>query len=580
MKSKTLSGLTSIIVFSMISLGCAFSQGNEVRAVWLTTFGGLDWPKSVDPSVQRQSLRRIVDHLASLHFNMIFFQVRSRGDAFYRSSFEPWARELTGSTGNDPGWDPLEFLLTEAHARGIEVHAWLNVYKVWGASPVPFDTDPPHILSIRPEWAKLYQNEWWLDPGIPSVNEYILAVALDLIEKYPLDGMHFDHIRYPGRDFDDSLTFALYGGGVDLHQWRRNNITVFVREFYRLATAIRPSVKIGSAPIGVYGSLPGFNGSTAFTDYYQDPELWLREEIHDYIVPQIYWDIPDNPRFDVIAADWTRRSSGRHIYGGLGIFKPEIALEVERQVEVTRALALQGQAFFRYEHLLQIEGIGRLYRSRAEIPAMPWKIRHARNSTRNTFSVSPDNLVALGNMFDDSEYLPESSVGARQSTHSFSQTPQQYIIYRSPEFPVYINNPGSLAAVLPATADSFKTLLQAPDASDYIYLVSRLFQSEAEDKPENDEFERIARLLGREYFFTDYDPAALKLEVSMCTPSGGSYELILGIGHPANQLDLYKGYLDPGIHTIGVPAEIFSGRSELILKTGRGQIRRSVGLTE
>jgi uncharacterized lipoprotein YddW (UPF0748 family) len=267
----------------------------EFRGVWLTTFAGLDWPDSYDPAEQKRSLLVILDRLRDAKFNAILFQTRSRGDAFYRSSFEPWARELTGETGKDPGWDPLAFLIEQAHTRGIEVHAWFNVYKIWGGSPIPYNTNPPHILERNPEWAKQSGIEWWLNPGEPGVHSYLMKVALDLIERYPVDGIHFDHIRYPDSQFDDKLTHERFGVGKRLQDWRRDNITNFIRDFYRYAAVLRPDLKIGSAPVGVYKPIPGFFWSTAYEDYYQDPERWLQEGIHDYIVPQVYWDIEKNP---------------------------------------------------------------------------------------------------------------------------------------------------------------------------------------------------------------------------------------------------------------------------------------------
>src|SRR5512135_3039188 len=139
----------------------------EVRAVWLATANGLDWPHSTDKAEQQASLKRIVASLKAAHFNTIFFQVRARGDAYYRSSIEPWAENLTGVLGKDPGWDPLEFLLTEAHAAGMEVHAWFNVYKVRGTSPVG-PSVIPHPSRAHATWCISYAGELWLDPGLPD----------------------------------------------------------------------------------------------------------------------------------------------------------------------------------------------------------------------------------------------------------------------------------------------------------------------------------------------------------------------------------------------------------------------------
>jgi uncharacterized lipoprotein YddW (UPF0748 family) len=139
----------------------------EFRAVWLTTAAGLDWPRTTVPAEQQASLRAIVRTLRQQNFNAVFFQVRARGDAYYRSGLEPWAENLTGTLGRDPGWDPLQFLLDEAHQAGIEVHAWFNVFKIRGPGPVPV-TAPLHISRLHPAWTVPAEGQLWLDPGIPE----------------------------------------------------------------------------------------------------------------------------------------------------------------------------------------------------------------------------------------------------------------------------------------------------------------------------------------------------------------------------------------------------------------------------
>jgi len=410
-----------IILLLLVQQTVLFSNEpkEEFRAVWLTTFAGLDWPKTFDPKEQQRSLLEIIEHLHAENFNAIIFQARSRGDAFYKSYFEPWARELTGTPGEDPGWDPLAFLIEHAHSRGMEVHAWFNVYKVWGGSPIPYGLDPPHILDRNSGWARLSEGEWWLDPGEPGVQLHLLKVALDLIERYPVDGIHFDHIRYPGRRFDDAITHRRFGGNKNLEDWRRDNITNFVREFYRYANAIRPDLKIGSAPIGVYKPIPGFFWATAYVDYYQDPEEWLREGIHDYITPQVYWDIAQNPKFDAVLRDWGNRAHNRHVYGGIGIFRPEVYNEVYRQVFITRALGIPGQVYFRYSHLGNSGQIANAYNHPAAPPRMPWK-ENIENRMQDQIDevarlLDREIVLLLENNPDQPDsvrfsfYLPESS---------------------------------------------------------------------------------------------------------------------------------------------------------------------------
>jgi uncharacterized lipoprotein YddW (UPF0748 family) len=543
------------------------AQQAEVRGVWLTTFGGLDWPKSTDPIEQQRSLLQILERLHALHFNTIFFQVRSRGDAFYRSSFEPWARELTGVPGKDPGWDPLAFLLEHAGKYGIEVHAWFNVYKVWGPSPIPFDTRPEHVLARFPEWSRLYQNEWWLDPGIPEVNEHILAVALDLITRYPVEGIHFDHIRYPGRDFDDVGTFALYGNSGDLHSWRRENINRFIRDFYNLAGAVRPDIKIGSAPIGLFRELPGFSGSSAFTDYYQDAEQWLREGIHDYIIPQVYWNIANNPKFDIVISDWAKRTHGRHIYGGIGIFKPEIARESELQVSITRALGLRGQVFFRYGHINSVSGFGNVYYSPVRTPDMGWKSSPADGDD------PVPSLLRTVIQRSEAQFFGSFMLSDNKSVTAF--IPQRYIVYRASGLPINTNNPSHLLAVLPATTESFNASMLNPVTDRFYYLVSILRDDDNTDHDRTairmDLYDRISNILGREILITRILKSGDEMEVRLFTRNGGSMRVVMTDEDNRVMFDLFEGYLDPGlhamnIHSVQIPAKaylsVFKGHSE------------------
>jgi uncharacterized lipoprotein YddW (UPF0748 family) len=566
----------TLCILLIIGIQTVRAQKDEVRGVWLTTFSGLDWPKSYDTIEQQRSLIEIIERLHALHFNTIFFQVRSRGDAFYRSSFEPWARELTGVPGTDPGWDPLAFLLEQAGKRGIEVHAWFNVYKVWGPSLIPYNTRPEHILARSSGWGRLYRGEWWLDPGIPGVHDYLLAVALDLVEKYPLAGIHFDHIRYPGRDFEDSETFALYGDNGELHSWRRDNITRFIREFYELAGSMRPDLKIGSAPIGVYRNVAGFSGSTAFTDYYQDAELWLREGVHDYIVPQIYWNIPNNPKFDIIVSDWAKRSHGRHIYGGIGIFKPEVIRESELQISVTRALGFEGQVFFRYAHINTVNTLRNVYYSSVRPPEMKWK---------TSFSEGEDTILSiLRSVIHKSENQFPASRNVSKRGDASGPIPQRYIVYRASDLPINTNNPEHLLAVLPATAESFAASMLNPVIPQYYFLVSILRDDDnTEGSPIMElmaMYDRISGKLGRDLLVTRYREYGDELEVKLYTRNGGSLRVNITDEQNRAIIGLFEGYLDPGLHAISIPSALIPPKAHLSVYKGQIEQTRLMILHE
>lgn len=348
---------------------------SEVRAVWVTTAAGLDWPHSTDRSEQESSLRTIVSTAKQMGFNTIFFQVRPRGDTYFRSKYEPWADRLTGTLGKDPGWDPLATLLRLAHAQGMEVHAWFNVFKIRGPNPVPEST-PRHPSRALAAWCIEDAGEIWLDPGRPEVRTYLVNVVMDLVRSYDIDGVNFDFIRYPGSRFDDAETFAHYGKGAALQDWRRANITAFVRDAYKQATAVKPRMKIGSSPLGVYRDDANGDRRGSYYWVFQDSYGWLKEGIHDYVSPQIYWpNEPWNrePAFHRVAKDWRGLTGGRHVYAGIAAYRPEIQKDLGAYIDSVRSADLHGEVFFRWENLLAPEARTTRYRMPANIPPMPWK---------------------------------------------------------------------------------------------------------------------------------------------------------------------------------------------------------------
>ncbi len=358
----------------MVCTAQPFPPKHEVRAVWITTAAGLDWPKTQNSFAQQSSLRQMVHNLKSANFNTIFFQARARGDAYYKSSYEPWAENLTGTLGKDPGWDPLAFIIDEAHNLGMEVHAWFNVYKIRGPGRAA-QSSPQHPSRSHPEWTVDYESEGWFDPGIPAVNTYLLTVALELARTYDIDGMHFDFIRYPGKNFQDEKTFRRYGSGQK-DDWRRANIDRFVATFYDSVTTIKPMLKVGSAPIGVFSAGGENGGWGAYASYYQNSRGWLRSHKQDYLVPQLYWDFgdsPGDPDFAALLKEWVSYSYNRHVYAGIGAYKNEVLAQLAAQIDTSRSLGALGQAFFRYEHIERTDVVAHRYDSPALIPPMPWK---------------------------------------------------------------------------------------------------------------------------------------------------------------------------------------------------------------
>ncbi|MFZ1731065.1 MAG: family 10 glycosylhydrolase [Bacteroidota bacterium] len=349
----------------------------ELRGVWLTTLLGLDWPASSlrgNVAGQKQALRDILDDLQQRHYNAVFFQVRSRGNAMYRSAYEPWASELTGVLGRDPGWDPLAFAIEECHARGIELHAWFNVCRVWSKGDPPAST-PVNIARAHPEWVQRFGDDLWIDPGIPEARAYTVRVAEDMVRNYAMDGLHFDYVRYPDRGFKDDDTYHRYGAGKPIDDWRRDNVSAFVREAYRRCIAVRPSLQVGSAPIGIYKNLPTAKGWEGRDAIYQDSRRWLREGYHDYVVPQIYWGLTrrgSNIDFEALVKDWKSNASGRHVYSGVAAYKENVQPWLADHVDAARGRGADGVVFFRFEHV-RGNTMGGRFDQLAIPPAMSWR---------------------------------------------------------------------------------------------------------------------------------------------------------------------------------------------------------------
>lgn len=436
-----------LLVIPLLAQSILVAPKWEVRAVWLTTAGGADWPKSYDVAVQKRTLTDIFETLQKKHFNTVFFQVRSRGNTFYKSRYEPWAAELTGTLGEDPGWDPLDFAIDEAHKRGMEIHAWFNVAKVYNGGQ-PALSSPRHVLRSHAEWAQQYEGEWWVDMGRPEVRAYTENLIMELVRLYDLDGIHLDYIRYPGEKFEDWSSFRLYSDGLERDQWRRNNITAFVRDIYVQIQKEKPMMKLGSAPLGIYRPIPGAqSGFSAYAALYQDARLWLQEKIQDYVAPQLYWDFgeqtnPNDPDFRALCLDWSKNTYGRHLYAGLGVYRENIQKEITEQIYLTRTAGCQGQSFFRYGNILSLPGITLAYKYPSLIPPMPWK--------DSIPPMSPTEITTSRGRDGPTLIRWKAPLPAADGDSA-----AQYVIYRSSDETVDVGNPRNILAVVPATSTTF-----------------------------------------------------------------------------------------------------------------------------
>ncbi|MFI7343321.1 glycoside hydrolase family 10 protein [Streptomyces sp. NPDC050085] len=276
----------------------------EMRGMWLATVANRDWPSraGLTAAEQRAELIAHLDTAVRRRLTAVIFQVRPTADALWPSPYEPWSAVLTGTQGEDPGWDPLGTAVREAHRRGLELHAWFNPYRVANHTD-PSRLIPTHPARLHPDWVVPYGGKLYYNPGLPEVRRFVEGAMLDAVEKYAVDAVHFDDYFYPypvaGQTFDDDAAYVTYGGGFpDRAAWRRDNIDRLVRETARGIRRTRPRVRFGISPFGVWRNRatdPEGSDTTAgvqtYDDLHADTRKWVREGWIDYICPQVYWNI-------------------------------------------------------------------------------------------------------------------------------------------------------------------------------------------------------------------------------------------------------------------------------------------------
>jgi uncharacterized lipoprotein YddW (UPF0748 family) len=335
----------------------AQSSSRETRAVWLTTNFALDWPpKSYDESIQKSALREIFQDLNKKKFNTVYFQVRSNGTLMYPSEIEPFSPYLKGKVGLPPNYDPLQYAIELGKEYNIEVHAWVNMVRCFSGSDDSYLQHPKHVRNTHPELTVMVMDEngrlsYWMNPGYYKTQDYLVNILLEITNKYDVDGIQLDFFRYPGREFGDEEHFSKYGLNTSLEDWRRNNLTSILRKLQERINPKNPKLKIGATPIGIRNNLDGAKGWEGFSSAFQDTETWLKEGLVDYLAPQIYWDFNNNPRFDVLAKDWTFKSYNRNIVLGLAAYKSDVKNELARMIDFSREIGAAGVAFFRYSFI-------------------------------------------------------------------------------------------------------------------------------------------------------------------------------------------------------------------------------------
>lgn len=437
MKKITLILILILLIFFKVN-----SQNSpeiELRAVWFTTVSNLDWPKSYDKGdaeAQKTSFINMIESLKELNINTVFFQVRTECDAFYVSDYEPWSRYLTGTQGVYPGYDPLEFAIEECHKRGLELHAWLNPYRV---NVSIYDGGNYYaqnsVYRKHPDWILAYKNgKKILNPGLPQVQNYIKKIVGDIINKYDVDGIHLDDYfySYEGTPNElDASTYSQYGGEYsNIGDFRRGSVNKMIQNIMDTIIAVKPFVRFGVSPFGIYGNgknPPGIYGLDAYNTIYCDPLAWLDAGSVDYINPQLYWPTGGNQDFGKLLPWWANYAfqSNRDVFAGHAIYRledyPEFSYfdfakpiheykeyfnfsngemirtagwsleEIVRQINIVRQNSGKnalGSVFFRTKDFERVHGLKDylhqyVYQNKSLLPEEYWKVSNTPEKVTN-----------------------------------------------------------------------------------------------------------------------------------------------------------------------------------------------------
>ena len=470
-----------VLLLSLLSLVAqAQNPKREMRAAWVAHVFNLDWPsrKTLTPAQQRQEFITLLDGHRQAGLNAVVVQVRASADAIYPSTIEPWSEWLTGTQGQapSPAYDPLAFMVREAHRRELEFHAWLNPYRAL-TNATTSSVAPNHVTVLHPDWVVSFGTLRVLDPGLPAVRQYLTRVVMDVVRRYDVDGIHFDDYFYPapqaGVVFNDDASFAANPRGfTSKADWRRSNIDIFVKMVSDSIRAAKPRVKFGISPPGVWrnGTAVGGTATTAFqsyTDIFADSRKWLRRGWVDYLAPQVYFAIGQTAaNYALIVPWWSQQvnpDTVRHVYVGQGPYRisptaTEVGFRSPSQLPSQIRLLRQqpnvvGSIYYKTADL-RANPLGftdslrtNFYRFPALLPTMPWK--------DNVPPTAPGQVALLNNPATAAVEMRWQPGPAAAD----GEVARQYAVYRipyhaGPVTPADLANPAHLRAVTDTTAFS------------------------------------------------------------------------------------------------------------------------------
>lgn len=523
----------------------AFSQNpkREIRAAWLTTHIGIDWPKSTNQAVQKSSMLAILDSYQALKINTVYFQVRNVADAMYQSNISPWATSLTGSYNQAPtnGFDPLAFVIDECKKRGLEIHAWLNPYRV--ATSISSYNSLPSNHPAKQASMKVVTNSsiYYLDPGAQTTTNHVRDVVAEIVTNYDVDGIHFDDYFYQaGIGTQDDATLTAEPRGYTLSQkddWRRNNITQLLTTVNTAIKQLKPWVKFGVSPSGIYRNSTNpavgsnTNGSQHYSVQFIDSKYIMEQNLIDYLTPQVYWYIGQPAaNFSIVTPWWNTISTNRHIYIGIAAYKVGDAAqggfatnsnEISDQINMIRNnINLKGAAFYNTTTLnanannFRTNLIANQYSSLSLIPPMSW--------IDNIPPSEPTNLtptLAAGKT--------QLSWTAPANTLDELQKVVRYAVYRSTSSTIDYSNPANLIAILPSTTINYTDNAVTPGSgTSYYYAVTSLDRISNESIASNVVPDAVTLPVNLIHFVAKKDNNRVKIEWSTAGETNSDYFLI------------------------------------------------------
>ena len=464
----------------------------EFRGAWIQCVNGQF--QGLPTEKIQQTLAYQLDELQKDGANAIIFQVRPECDALYQSSLEPWSRFLTGQQGKAPSpyWDPLQWMIEQCHARGMELHAWINPYRAKTKGTTSLSVN--HVVIKHPDWCFDYDGQKILNPGIPENRDYICQVARDIVSRYDIDGIHMDDYFYPypvaGLSIPDDVQYQQYSNGIsDRGDWRRHNVNLFIKQFYETVHQVKPWVKVGISPFGIYRNKRSSsigsdtNGLQNYDDLYADILLWVNNGWLDYCVPQVYWEIGNKAAdYDTLVRWWAQHASARPLFIGEDVERtvkarhpqnPDRHQQEAKQVICDQLPAVRGSVLWYAKAVVDnVGGYGTMlrqqyWRSPALQPEMPFLDKKAPKKPRSVRPVwTKDGYILFWT-------APKGKAWGDVAT--------RYVVYRFNQGEdINLNSTNHIVAITPNT---FLSLPYADGKQTCTYVVTALDRLQNESKP-------------------------------------------------------------------------------------------------